>query len=121
LFFFHPLNIVELSKKIVCSGGKLWKSSQVLYRSDQRKYFLKINQNYFAHICPEYGFRVNMLPASFPATVNNHAVVDNVKLPEHISNTCCACTYFLKLQHMHIRNDLLQNDVTSRKWNWLKT
>jgi len=21
--------------------------------------FLKINQNYFAHICPEYGFRVN--------------------------------------------------------------
>jgi len=77
--------------------------------------FLKINQNYFPHICPEYGFRVNMLPASFPATVNNHAVVDNVKLPEHISNTCCACTYFLKLQHMHIRNDLLQNDVTSRK------
>jgi len=21
--------------------------------------FKKINQNYFAHICPEYGFRVN--------------------------------------------------------------
>jgi len=31
-FYFHPLNIVELSKKeIVCSGGKLRKSSQVLY------------------------------------------------------------------------------------------
>jgi len=59
-FFFHPLNIVELGKKNngVCSGGKLRKSSQVLYRSDQEKYFLKINQNYFAHIFPEYGFRV---------------------------------------------------------------
>jgi len=32
-----------------------------LYRSDQGKYFLKINQNYFAHICPEYGFRVKLL------------------------------------------------------------
>jgi len=31
-----------LSQKIVCSGGKLRKSSQVLYRSDQGKYFLKI-------------------------------------------------------------------------------
>jgi len=45
----------------VCSEGKLRKSSQVLYRSDQGKYFLKINQNYFAHICPEYGFRVNII------------------------------------------------------------
>jgi len=56
-FFFHPLNIVELSQKKngVCSGGKLSKRSQVLYRI-----FLKINQNYFAHICPEYGFRVNL-------------------------------------------------------------
>jgi len=26
--------------------------------SDQGKYFFKINQNYFAHICPEYCFRV---------------------------------------------------------------
>jgi len=43
----------------VCSGGKPRKSSQVLYRSDQWKYFIKINQNYFAHMCPEYSFRVN--------------------------------------------------------------
>jgi len=56
---FHPLNIVELCQKIfVCSGGQLWKSIQVVYRSDQGKYFLKINLNYLAHFCPEYGFRV---------------------------------------------------------------
>jgi len=48
-----------MSKKCVCSGGKLLKSSQVLCHSDQGKYFLKINLNYFAHICPEYGFWVN--------------------------------------------------------------
>jgi len=42
----------------VCSGGKLRKSSQVLYHSDQGKYFLKINKNYCAHICPEYGLGV---------------------------------------------------------------
>jgi len=57
------LNIVELSqkkKKCVCSGGKLRKSSQVLHHLDQGKYF-KINQKYFAHICPEYGFRVKMI------------------------------------------------------------
>jgi len=62
--FFHPLNIEKFSQKkkmCVCSGGKLTKRSQVLYRSDQGKYFLKINQNYFAHICPEYSFRVNCL------------------------------------------------------------
>jgi len=53
--FFHPRNIAELSQK------KLRKSSQVLYRSDQGKYFLKTNQNYVAHICPEYGFRVKVL------------------------------------------------------------
>jgi len=47
-------------KNCVCSGGKLRKSSQVLYRLDQGKYFLKINQNYFAHICPEYGFGVKI-------------------------------------------------------------
>jgi len=46
----------------VCSGGKLRKSSQVLYRSDQGKYFKK---NTFAHICPEYGFRVKMQPLHF--------------------------------------------------------
>jgi len=48
-FFSPTLYIVELSQKIVCSGGKLRKSSQVLYRSDQWKYLKKINQNYFAH------------------------------------------------------------------------
>jgi len=32
-----------------------------VYRSDQGKYFLKINQNYLAHICPEYSFRVKFL------------------------------------------------------------
>jgi len=62
LFFPLIFNIVELSKNLklnsVCSGGKVWKSSQVLHRSDHGKYFLKINQNYFAHICPEYSFRV---------------------------------------------------------------
>jgi len=56
--FFSPT--YHCIKMCVCSGGKLRKSSQVLYRSDQGKYFLKINQNYFAHICPEYGFRVKM-------------------------------------------------------------
>jgi len=49
----------------VCSGGKLRKSSQVLYRSDQGKYFLKNKSNYFAHICPEYGFRVKIYPVNF--------------------------------------------------------
>jgi len=44
----------------VCSGGKPRKRSQVLYRSDQEKYLKKKNQNYFADICPEYGFRVKM-------------------------------------------------------------
>jgi len=49
--FFHPLNIVELSqKKCVCSGGKLRKSSQVLYCSDQGKYFLKINKLFCPHL-----------------------------------------------------------------------
>jgi len=58
-----PLNIVELSQKKLCvqkaNLGKAAKS----YRSDQGKYFLKINQNYFAHICPdsEYVFRVNVI------------------------------------------------------------
>jgi len=44
----------------MCSGGKLRKSSQVLYHSDQGKYTIlkKINQNYFAHIIPKYGFSV---------------------------------------------------------------
>jgi len=35
----------------VCSGGKLRKSSQVLYRSDQGKNFLKIkSQLFFAFV-----------------------------------------------------------------------
>jgi len=44
----------------VCVQEANLKSSQVLYHSDQGKYFLKINQNYFAHICPEYSLRVNI-------------------------------------------------------------
>jgi len=58
--FFHPVNIVELSKKkCVCvqeaNLGKVAKSCTAQIKGS---IFLKINQNYFAHICPEYGFRV---------------------------------------------------------------
>jgi len=38
--------------------ANLGKVAESFDRSDQGKYFFKINQNYFAHICPEYCFRV---------------------------------------------------------------
>jgi len=68
------------------------KSSQVLYRSDQGKCFLKINQNYFAHICPEYGFRVNTIlggggGSGFAFTVGANVVTRIVK-PD-INNKNC--------------------------------
>jgi len=66
----------------VCSGGKLRKSSQVLYRSDQGKNFLKINQNYFAHICPEYGFRVNI----FCLDINRLIIRNQLRIQMSIFN-----------------------------------
>jgi len=46
-------------KKIVCvkeaNLGKVAKSYIAQFKGS---IFKKLNQNYFAHICPEYGFRV---------------------------------------------------------------
>jgi len=58
--FFSPAQHCRIeSKQNVCvQEANLGKVAKSCYRSDQGKYFKKINQNYFAHICPEYGFRV---------------------------------------------------------------
>jgi len=52
LIFFHPLNIVEFSPKKMCvqeaNFGKVAKSREIFC------------QNYFAHICPEYGLGLNV-------------------------------------------------------------
>jgi len=46
-FFFHPLNIVELSlKKMFVQEASL----EPLRSTEE--FFLKINKNYFGHICP---------------------------------------------------------------------
>jgi len=53
----RTFNIVELSqKKSACSGGNnVAKSCTAQIKGS---IFLKINQNYFAHIRSDYGFRV---------------------------------------------------------------
>jgi len=60
--FFHPLNIVELSKKIVCvQEANLGKVAKFCTAQIKGSIFFKINQNYLAHIFPEYGFRVILI------------------------------------------------------------
>jgi len=61
--FFHPLNIVELSqkkKKMCVQEANLGKVAKSCTAQIKGSIFKKINQNYFAHICPECIFRVKL-------------------------------------------------------------
>jgi len=41
-------------------GANLGKVAKSCTAQIKGSFFLKINQNYFAHICPEYDFRVKI-------------------------------------------------------------
>jgi len=49
---------MERKKKLCVQEANLGKVAKSCTAQIKRSIFLKINQNYFANICPEYGFRV---------------------------------------------------------------